>query len=172
LFQLGEVTADHGRDEVLVEFARIVSEPAHERPVPSSNSAVEACQGAQVRVSGSPGVLDGGYGECPGRVLEGVPVDTGRAGHAGDSCHGGRLPGDRGRLGISGALHDDAQVPGGDGVWRVGSGVGAPVEATEVDAVLDTCDLAVRGEPVTAAGAVVEAVVSVGTQQVKRDGLR
>jgi hypothetical protein len=47
LLQLGEVTADHRRDEVLVEFAWIVSELAHERPVPSGHSAVEACQGAQ-----------------------------------------------------------------------------------------------------------------------------
>ena len=115
---------------------------------------------------------DGCLGERPGRVLEGVPGDRGRAVHPGDSCRGGSLPADRGRLGISSTLHDDAQVAGSGRVWQVRSGVGAPVETAEVDAVLDAGGLAVRGEPVPAAGAVVQAVVGVGTHQVKRDGLR
>jgi hypothetical protein len=110
-------------------------------------------------------------GECAGQVRECILGDVGGSAETGDTgCRGGGA-GDGGCLGVGGAFHDDAQVARAGRVRRVGRGVGETVGAAEVDAVLNAGGLPVQGELVAAECAVVQAVVGVRPQQVKRDVL-
>jgi transcriptional regulator with XRE-family HTH domain len=170
--QSGEVAADHRGNELAVCLGGVAVKTGEQRPVPLGDRAAEPAERPGVRVVRRQGGLDADGGDAS----RGVGMRQGGHAqlrvHAPDTAGGGRLPGDGGGLGVGGALHDDAQVPGRAVAWVIGGGVGTPVGMAEVDAVLDAGDLASVSQPVPAECGVVQAVMGVGADEVQRGRLR